>query len=218
MRAVIFASGDLTHADLDRARLRPDDWLIAADGGARYCRAIGLTPQTLIGDFDSLSPSDLDAYRQQGVEVLSHPSRKDETDLELALRLAAARGAQDVLVLGALGHRWDQTLANLLLPAARGLEALSIRLVDGPQEIVPLRPGQRLEISGRPGDTVSLIPLAGDAAGVSTEGLEYPLSGDTLPFGSTLGVSNTLVADRAHISLGQGWLVCLIFHHSMEPS
>ncbi len=218
MRAVIIASGSLTHPDLDRAQLRPDDWLIAADGGARHCRALGVSPCTLIGDFDSLSQSELERYRRDGAELLRHPARKDATDLELALRLAADRGAQEVLVLGALGQRWDQTLANLLLTAAPGLGHLSIRLVDGPQEILPLRAGDSLEIWGRPGDTVSLIPIGGDARGVTSEGLEYPLAGGTLPFGSTLGVSNAFLASRARVTLEQGLLLCLIVHRVVESS
>ncbi len=218
MRAVIIASGSLTHADLDRAHLRPDDWLIAADGGVHNCRALGVVPRTLIGDFDSLSASELETYRQQQVEVLAYPARKDATDLELALHLSVARGAQEVLILGALGKRWDQTFANFLLPAAPGLEGLSIRLLDGPQEIIPLRAGHSLEISGHPGDTVSLIPLSGDAFGITTEGLEFPLSNGTLTFGSTLGVSNTLVSRRASITLGQGLLLCLILHRNEEST
>lgn len=218
MRAVIVASGRLAHPDLDRAHLRPDDWLIAADGGARYCQELGITPQTLVGDFDSLSLSELEGYQLSGVEVLRHPSRKDKTDLELALRHASSRAVSEVLVLGALGERWDQTLANLLLPAARGLDGLRIHFVDGPQEILPVRGGDRLEVSGQPGDTVSLVPLAGDAVGVTTEGLEYPLSNATLPFGATLGISNVLTASPARITLARGLLLCLIFHHRMGKS
>ncbi len=217
MRAVIFASGSLAHPELDRAHLRPDDWLIAADGGARHCHALGLLPRTLVGDFDSLSPSDVEAYRQQGVEVVPHPRRKDETDLELALRLAADRGAAEALVLGALGQRWDQTLANLLLPAAPGLEGLAVRVIDGPQEIVALRAGQSLTLEGQPGDTVSLIPLAYDAR-VTTEGLEYPLRRGLLPFGSTLGISNTMLSRHAHVRADDGRVLCMIIHHSLERS
>lgn len=216
MRAVIFASGRLSHPDLDREHLRPDDWLIAADGGARHCQALALTPATIIGDFDSLAPDELREYERAGVEIISHPTRKDETDLELALRHALRREAGEVLILGGLGQRWDQSLANLLLAGASGLESLHLRLIDGPQEVLPLRGGQSIELKGRPGDTVSLIPLAGDALGVTTRGLEYPLSDSRLPFGATLGVSNVLTADSAHVSLAEGLLLCMIIHRDSD--
>ena len=214
MRAIIFASGELAHPALDRSHLHPEDWLIAADGGARHCHRLGLTPRTLVGDFDSLTAEDVRAAEQSGIELIRHPSRKDQTDLELAVRHALEHGADEILLLGALGARWDQSLANLLLPAAPGLEQARLRLLDGPQEILPLRGGQSLELRGLPGDTVSLIPLAGDARGVTTQGLEYTLKEGTLPFGVTLGVSNTLTAASATITLAEGLLLCIIIHAS----
>ena len=210
LRAVIFANGPIRFPALDRAHLRSGDWLIGADGGAHHLRALGLIPQTVIGDLDSLSPSDLLALEQAGVEILRHPPDKDQTDLELALRLALARGADQALVLGALGDRWDQTLANLLLPAAAGLEALALRLVDGPEEIVPLHAGQQVQIEGSPGDTLSLIPLGGEARGVTTRGLEYTLTGGRLPFGATLGVSNRLIGPTAVVRLQHGLVLCIL--------
>lgn len=212
LRAVIFANGELAHPDLDRSHLRPEDWLIAADGGNRHCRLLGLAPRTLIGDFDSLTPTDIQAAEQSGIELVRHPSRKDQTDLELAIRYAFDHGADEILILGALGARWDQSLANLLLPTAPGLEQAHIRLLDGRQEILLIHAGRSLELRGRPGDTVSLIPLAGDARGVTTQGLEYALRQGTLPFGATLGVSNVLIAASATVTLAEGLLLCIVLH------
>jgi len=212
LRAIIFAGGKLAHPDQDLSSLQADDWIIAADGGAHHCLALGLAPKVAIGDFDSLTPDELHSLESAGTEVIRRPRHKDETDLELAVRLAAEHGADEVLILGGLGERWDQSLANLLLPAAPGLERLKLRLVDGPQEVTSLRGGQTLDLHGQPGDTVSLIPLGGDAVGVSTRGLEYPLAGGTLPYGATLGVSNTLTAKTASVSLSKGLLLCVHIH------
>jgi len=82
VRAVIFANGIFSHPEIDRARLRPDDWLIAADGGARHCQTLGLTPAVLIGDFDSIKIQARQGLEQQGVTVVPFPESKDETDLE----------------------------------------------------------------------------------------------------------------------------------------
>jgi thiamine pyrophosphokinase len=214
LRAVIIAGGAMPHPEQDRAHVRPDDVILAADGGARHCGALGLRPAAVVGDFDSLAPSDLEALQAAGAELLRHPARKDATDLELAVRLALERGASEILLLGALGERWDQSIANLLLAGAPGLEGVDLVIRDGPQEIRVLRAGGSLELSGRPGDVVSLIPIAGDARGVTTEGLEYPLSDGRLPFGSTLGISNSLARSSARVSLGQGLLLCTVFHSS----
>jgi thiamine pyrophosphokinase len=192
------------------ALLRPDDRLIAADGGALHCRALGLRPEVVIGDFDSLTQADLAELEAAGSRLLRYPARKDETDLELALRWAVEQGATDILVLGALGGRWDQTLANLLLPAlfAPNGSAPRIRLVDGHQQIYLIR--ERGQIDGGPGDIVSLIPIGGEARGVTTVGLEYPLLNGTLPFGATLGISNVLIGEAATVTIEEGVVVCVV--------
>jgi thiamine pyrophosphokinase len=138
--------------------------------------------------------------------------KKDLTDLELALQYAQSLGAEDILMLGALGNRWDQTLANLLLPAAAAYTNLRIRLLDGNQEMTLVRAGQTLELAGHPGEILSLIPLAGDAGEITTHGLEYPLNRETLPFGSTRGVSNVLQGDFASVRLETGMLLCILIH------
>lgn len=211
-RVVIFANGAFSHPEAARAALRPGDVLIAADGGARLCRQLGLTPAILIGDFDSLDEGELAYFEARGSLIVRHPARKDYTDLELALRHALALGAEDILIFAALGARWDHTLANLLLPAAADLAHARIRLADGPQEVMLLRGGSTLEISGQPGDTVSLIPLSGDAHGITTRGLEYPLNDGTLIFGGTRGISNVLLERTATVSLRQGLLLCVVIH------
>ncbi len=211
-RAIIFANGELNHPEAARLALQPGDVLVAADGGARHCRQLGLAPSILIGDFDSLDEDELTYYQTTGTEIIRHPQRKDHTDLELALRHAYSLGIKEALVFAALGKRWDQTLANLLLPAAADLAGMAIRMADGPQEVMLLRGPGQLILQGQPGDTVSLIPLGGDAHGVSTDQLEYTLSGETLFFGATRGLSNVLLDKAAEVRLKDGLLLCVVIH------
>jgi thiamine pyrophosphokinase len=218
LRAVIFANGVLADPNAARDASLPDDLLIAADGGLRHCRSLGLTPQVLIGDFDSIPSQDVTYLEEAGIEIIRHPAQKDYTDLELALQHSRELGAHEILVFAALGERWDQTLANLLLPAASILRGTHVTLLDDTQEIHLLDARQNpaaLELHGEPGDTVSLIPLAGDAAGIRTAGLEYPLEGDTLLFGATRGLSNSLIKREASITLQQGLLACILIHGRM---
>jgi thiamine pyrophosphokinase len=215
LRAVIFANGQLSGL----VPLHSDDLIIAADGGSHHCLELGIRPQLVIGDLDSVEDAELVKLRQLGAEVIAFPRRKDFTDLELALLEAQKRGADQVLVLAALGRRWDQSLANILLPAA--LPGLRISLVDGREEMHFIRPGETLEIAGQAGDTVSLIPLGGDAQGITTHGLEYPLFSETLRLGSTRGVSNVLLPSssgqgKASVTLEAGLLLCAVIHQA-EP-
>ena len=212
MRAVIFANGQLSSPQASRSALRPGDLLIAADGGSHHCLSLGLVPDVLIGDFDSLDEAELAGMQASDVEMIRHPVHKDFTDLELALKYARQRGAQEILVFAALGARWDQTLANLLLPAASDLQESLIVLMDGPQEIRLLRGGETLEVQGQPGDTLSLVPLGGDALGVTTGHLEYPLDGETLFFGATRGISNVFLSKTALVRLEAGLLLCIVIH------
>lgn len=204
MRAVIFANGSLEQAPA----LLPDDLIIAADGGGLHCLRLGIVPHTVIGDLDSLSPADVETLRSQGAGIIQYPTHKDYTDLELAVQFAEERGASEAVLFGALGQRWDQTLANLLLPVR--LTGLRLSLQDGQQEMFVIRPGQAASIHAPHGSTVSLIPLAGDAHGVSTRGLEYPLRDESLLFGATRGVSNVLLEDPAQVSLSLGLLMCIV--------
>ncbi len=210
MRAVIFANGEF-QGTWDRDASQPD-LIIAADGGSLHCRRLGLRPDVIIGDLDSLNLEEVRTFEAAGVKVMRYPTRKDYTDLELALLYSKEQGCTQILVLGALGSRWDQSLANLLLPASASFSDLSILFVDGPYEIQLLRSRQTLELTGKTGDTLSLIPIGGDALGISTRGLEYPLSGETLFFGATRGVSNNLTSQNASIYLENGFLLCVIIH------
>lgn len=211
MRAVIFANGRLTRPII----LQPDDLIIAADGGSHHCLGLGIRPQVVIGDLDSVRNDELEVLSALGTEIITYPARKDFTDLELALMEAQKRGADRVLLLAALGARWDQSLANILLPAA--MPGLRISMVDGLQEIHFIHPGETLEITGQTGDIVSLIPLGGDAHGITTHGLEYPLFSETLHLGSTRGISNVLLAGtsaagKASVTLNAGLLLCAVIH------
>lgn len=187
---------------------------VAADGGARHFMAAGLTPHFLVGDLDSLPAVDADALQKSGVVVLRHPARKDATDLELALDVALAQGADEVVVLAALGARWDQTLANMLLLALERYGRVPMRVVEGAQTLRVLRPGRPHQLAGTRGDTLSLIPISGAAAGITTSGLDYPMQHGTLPFGATLGVSNVLTSATASVTFESGLLLAIHISHA----
>lgn len=211
--AIIIANGNLDAIDQTVLQEQHGDLLIAADGGATHCLAMGLMPDIVVGDFDSLSKKDLARLRAQGVQFERHPARKDFTDLELALYTAVKRGAAEVLIFAGLGDRWDMNLANLMLLANPEFTSASLELIAGSQRVRLVRPGQPLQMQGTPGDTLSLVPLCGNVSGVTTTGLEYSLKDEQLAFGATRGVSNVLVDTQIRVELSQGELLCIHIQH-----
>ncbi len=209
MRAVIFANGIIKHLPEPGAVIMPDDLLIAADGGARYCEAIGITPAVVIGDFDSLDSDELNKLQSSGVEIIQYPARKDQTDLELALELAVDRGADEILVLGALGARWDMSIANILLLTLPEFSGVKLKFIEENQEIALLRGGEKFTLNGGKGDIVSLAALDKEVKGITLSGLEYPLKDGMLRLGSTRGISNVLVENTATVCLEKGLLLCV---------
>jgi thiamine pyrophosphokinase len=208
-RAVIFANGRMDQPSSFLKGLTRSDLIIAADGGAHHCNALGVTPDVIIGDFDSLDPEILSDFKQTGAELIKFPAHKNETDLELALQLAIDRGLNEVFIIAALGDRWDMSIANVLLLGKPTLSRLSIHILAGSQELFTLRGGDFVEIHSKAGAPVSLIPLAGDAHGITTHGLEYSLTNETLYYGSSRGVSNVFSQNSANIVIKEGLLLCI---------
>lgn len=206
-RTIVVANGDPPSATDMRRWWRPGDRIVAADGGAKSILSLGLVPDVIVGDMDSLDVESRDRLARQGCRLVAHPADKDETDLELALLLAVAEGATEIVLLGALGGRLDQLLANILLLTLPQLAAVSVKLVTNKQEAFVVRGGEEVTVEGQVGDTLSLIPLSGDARGVYTQGLKWSLAGDTLLAGPARGVSNVVVSLPVSVRLKAGLLL-----------
>ncbi len=212
MHAIIFAGGTLRPGKAVDAAIATADLIIAADRGTVMALQRGYSPAIIVGDFDSLTLSS-DELEKMGGELVRAAVEKDETDTELAVQVAIARGADSITLLGGLGgERFDHTMANILLLA--GFEDVPIRIIDGPSVCWLLRGPGSTRIQGQPADLLSLLPLTGEAQGVGTKGLYYPLNGETLRFGKPRGVSNTLTDEQAEVSLVDGML--LVIHTNFQ--
>ncbi len=212
-RVFIFANGSLPDPKRAQALVRPDDILIAADGGIRYLLALGFHPHAVVGDLDSLPPLLLETLQRQGTVIRPYPREKDETDLELALRHALEYRPQAIRIVGAVGLRLDQTLANVALLAAPWLAGIDVRLDDGVEEVLLAR--SEATVEGRPGETVSLIPWGVPVEGITTEGLRWPLRDETLYPDRTRGISNELTGPQAHVRIRSG-LLLVVHRRSTE--
>ncbi len=207
MRALVIANGHITKGHQAALSVGPDDLVIAADGGARVARKLGLWPHLVVGDMDSLPANLRRELDERGCQFIGHPTHKDETDSELAIREALRAGASEIVLVGMIGNRLDHTLANVFLLAMPELAGVSARIWDHRTQVWLVRGSRSLIIEGRPGDIITLLPLGGDASGIETQGLEYALHGDTLRVGLARGVSNVLTEPRAVVSLTSGLLL-----------
>jgi thiamine pyrophosphokinase len=220
-RIVIFANGEIPDLDKARLLLRPDDTIICADGGTRHALALGVQPNLIIGDMDSAERDQLQklAGEDVSIELFSHD--KNETDLELAIKHAIDLKPDQIIIMGALGGRLDQTLGNIaLLSDTRHRPALpkehrddvnyvegslDIRLDDGVEEIFVC--WDQVQVHGKSGDLVSLIPWQGPVSAVRTKNLKWPLRNETLYPDKTRGISNEMLGDTASVSIGSGSLL-----------
>lgn len=181
--------------------------VIAADRGAEHALAHGLRVELAVGDFDSISPAGLVALEQSGARVDRHPPAKDLTDLELALSAAVALGPRRILVIGGAGGRLDHLLGELLLLASEAYAAVEVDALLGRATVNVVRDDRSL--AGRAGQLISLLAANGPAVGVRTEGLAYPLRGETLDPGSSRGISNVFESEVARVTLDAGVLLAV---------
>ena len=207
MRAVLVASGEADPADV--RWLADADRVVAVDGGTAWLASVGRRPDLVVGDLDSADPALIAALEADGVPIERHASAKDASDTELAVAGVLASGADEIVILGALaGPRLDHQLANLMLLADPQLAGVpDLRIVRGGTLVRVLHAGSSMALEGAPGDLVTLLPIAGDAVGVRTAGLRYPLHGESLSVGRSRGLSNIVMEPPASVSLEGGSLL-----------
>lgn len=202
-RIIIFANGELPNKEKARALLREDDFIIAADGGTRHAIELGRTPNIIIGDLDSL-PVNLEPSTLN-IELMQFPADKNETDLELAIQHALTLNPQEIIIIGALGGRLDQTLGNIALISNLQPATCNLKLNDGLEEVFFCH--DHAEVNGAAGDIVSLIPWQGEVTGILTHGLKWVLQNETLYPHKTRGISNEMTGETATIKIKSGLLL-----------
>lgn len=207
MKAVIVCNGTISDYEHMKKYFEGAGLVICADGGARHLRRFGLIPDILLGDFDSISETDLRFFKDKGVEIASYPAKKDMTDTEIAVELALGKDCSTLTILGGVGTRLDHSLSNVLLlkkMLACGVNGL---IADEYNEIVLIRDSIRLERENNA--RVTLLPLSQKVCGVTTKGLYFPLENATLEMGSTWGVSNEFSAEAAEVTVKEGLLLVI---------
>ncbi|MBM7855544.1 thiamine pyrophosphokinase [Desulfohalotomaculum tongense] len=207
--AVIFAGGEIQDYQALKKLIPDKSYIICADGGTRHARAMGLIPNLIIGDMDSVQLELLNYYQGKGTVICYYPTEKDEVDTELAIREAVKAGSKEILLLGATGGRLDHTLANVHLLVAAAKLGVRGTIIDEQHRISLVTPQLPGEIKGETGDLVSLIPLTSEVTGVFSTGLKWELVDRSFNIGHPFGISNELTGSTAAITVREGILLMI---------
>ena len=183
--------------------------IFCVDGGARHALQLGLKPDRLIGDFDSIDRVELEKLTADGVPVDRFPAEKDQTDLELSLRQACQEKPDCIIIVGAFGGRPDHMLGNVMMFTQPEFSHIKTVLLEGDTQITFLYSGRSLTADGTAGDIVSLIPLSPVVTEVHLSGVRWPLRGETLSIGVSRTISNVLTEDKSELKITSGTLAVM---------
>ena len=208
MRVAIVTNGDLGEVDRLKDILPNFDFVICCDGGIRHLKVLDLEPDLIIGDFDSADPSLLDQYRWKGVSIKTFPAVKNETDTELAATEAVSMAADQVVLLGALGSRWDHSYANVMVLVKLASMGIDAMILHSHNQIRVSN--QKFQLSAKSGQILSLLPLGENVIIESTKGLQYPICNQKLPLDTPYGISNIFTEENAEIHVKSGWLAAIL--------
>lgn len=200
-RCVIIGSGDCSLKILKK-HIADDDFVICADGGYNYAVSADITPDLLIGDFDSIGTV------PDFPNTVSLPVEKDVTDCEAAYIEGRNRGFTEFYIFGGTGGRFEHTFANISLAAKAAAEGCICTVLDDRHTVRALC-NSTLILKNKPNTQISVFAFGGEARNVSETGFHYTLDNVTLSPYTTLGTSNDIVADFGTISVGDGVLIII---------
>ena len=205
MRCIIFSGANIFDYDFIASYIDSNDFIICADSGIRHAEKLGLRADILIGDFDSADKIDRNMYS----EIITLPCEKDDTDTFAAAKIAVEKGADEVVIFGAIGSRMDHTLGNIFTLEYLHNQGICTRIINEKNEIGIIK-NETLSIRKRENSFLSLIPLDEKVGSVSISGVKYPLENATIYRDKTLAISNEFYDDVAKISVNDGTLLYII--------
>ncbi|MDO4169796.1 MAG: thiamine diphosphokinase [Lachnospiraceae bacterium] len=185
------------------------DKTIAADKGVQYAIRLGIVPDLILGDFDSLDQEMQIKMREWNVPIQTFPPEKDYTDTHLAMEEAIAMGADEMTLIGATGTRLDHTWANIGLLEIAMKHGIQAWIVDKHNRISMWNNNLELRKSEIFGEFISLIPYTEKVTGITLTGFYYPLCDAELTLGISLGISNELVDEIGTIEMKTGELIVI---------
>ena len=198
MKAFIYTGGTIYAKNITE-HPKGDDLIIAADSGALNASSLGVTPDIVMGDLDSLDK----AYIPESAELMQVPAEKDFTDTQLAVDTAAKKGASEIIIIGGLDGRLDHTLSNLAILEDLYGKRIHAHITNGQNRVRYINSTSTL-IPRSGYKYLSLLCLSEKVKGVSIEGCKYPLKNVTLKRNFQYAVSNEITGNCALVSVRQG--------------
>jgi thiamine pyrophosphokinase len=193
--------------------IRPDDFIICADGGYSHARSAGIVPHMVIGDFDSVEygsiENDIKRDRLTGCRIERVAAEKDDTDTMICVKYGIDQGYDDFFIIGGLGGRLDHTVANLQTMSYAVEQGKTIWFLDGKNRATLRQPGS-LTVEALEDYKISLFAFGESCEGVSISGVKYPLRNHMLTNNFPLGVSNEFLEIKAEISHTSGKLLVIL--------
>lgn len=206
MKILIISNGTLDNKDILINAIEEADYIICADGGAKYFYDLEKNPDIVVGDLDSIDEKTLSIMKEKDIKFHRFPAKKDKTDTELAIDYAIDMGAREISLLGAIGTRLDHTLGNIMLLRKLLKRGVKAKIVNSQNEIHIVMDSLTLEATEK--DYVSLIPLTEVVKGVTLRGFEYETTDKDFMMDSSLGISNKIINGKGEINIKEG--VCLV--------
>lgn len=209
MITLIISGGDIEEEFLKCfIKKQKIDNIIVADRGLEILNKINLTPNYIIGDFDSVDESILNEYKDKEIEILKLNPEKDYTDTHMALKLAIKLKSSQIYILGALGKRMDHAIANIHILKEALDNNIKCKIIDKSNEIELITSGTN-DVRNSEYKYISLIPLTTEVTGITLKGFKYLLDDAILEIGHSIGVSNEILSNEAKIIIKTGILIMI---------
>lgn len=207
MKIIIISGGEPPRLEVIKRELKDSSFLICADSGANCLYNYEISPNYLVGDFDSINPEILKYFLNKDCKIDKYPKEKDFTDTEIALNKAIELGASEIIFLGCTGSRLDHTLGNIGL-LLKCLD-LKIKAYLKDDNNIIFMTNESIDLEGEKGKTFSLLAYGNNVSGLTLKGVKYPLKNYELKVGDPLTLSNEFVEDKVSISFISGNLLIL---------
>lgn len=207
MKGLIICGGVVDTPQELRKYINDIDVVICADKGGLHAKNIGIFPNLLLGDMDSIPKDILEEYKNKNVDMEIFSSEKDMTDSEIAIWRAVTLGCTQLVIIGALGGRVDQSIANIFILKKLLEQGVDAVIVNEKNEVRLIK--DKIELLADKLYKLSLIPLTQKVTGITTKGLKYSLNNGELEIGKSVGVSNEFEEDLAQITIKDGLLLVI---------
>ncbi len=207
MKAVIISGGKEPSKDIVFREIQDADIIIGADKGCEVLYKYDITPDYILGDFDSANDEIINSIEERAKKKITYKREKDYTDTEIAYNLAVEKGANEIILLGATGTRYDHSLSNLGLMLRGVKSSIKVKVIDDNNFI--FLTDKSITLQGNKGDIISFQAYCDEIKNFNISGAKYNLSNYTLKLGDGITTSNEFLDEDIRVNFDNGILMIL---------